>query len=165
MTHPIISTRPNGTIRSQRSSGALEFQHTISGLLTKRSHVVAELKAAQDAMAEAQADIAALDHSLKLMGFGDDPKPYMPCRKNRRIFKKGEMLRGAYDLLRQADGPLSSREICLKLLSDRGFDLSDKKTVNQVTSRVYKALLKEQESGRISGQQDRQVMVWALVLC
>ena len=94
MTHPIISTRPNGTIRSQRSSGALEFQHTISGLLTKRSHVVAELKAAQDAMAEAQADIAALDRSLKLMGFGDDPKPYMPCRKNRRIFKKGRNAKG-----------------------------------------------------------------------
>ena len=73
------------------------------------------------------------------------------------------MLRGAYDLLRQADGPLSSREICLKLLSDRGFDLTDKKTVYQVTSRLYKALLGEQEAGRVEGKRAEQAMVWDTV--
>ena len=102
--------------------------------------------------------MAALDRALKLMGFKDDPRPYMPKRKNRRIFKKGEMLSGAYAVLRQADGPLSSREICLKLLSDKGLEALDKKTVNQVTSRVYKALLREKcykenaaQGGRVLG--------------
>lgn len=64
----------------------------------------------------------------------------------------------------QADRPLSSREICLKLLSDKGFDLTDKKTVNQVTSRVYKALLREQEDGRVVGQQLGGVLVWKSIL-
>ena len=153
MTDPIISTRPNGTIRSQRSKGRMEFQHTISGLLTKRSQVVQTLRDAEYALADAQADVDALDRALKLMGFKDDPRPYMPKRKNRRIFKKGEMLSGAYAVLREADGPLSSREICLKLLSDKGFDLSDKKIVNQVTSRVYKALLREKDAGRVKAHQ------------
>ena len=127
----------------------MEFQHTISGLLTKRSQVVQTLRDAEYALADAQADVDALDRALKLVGFKDDPRPYMPKRKNWRIFKKGEMLSGAYAVLREADGPLSSREICLKLLSDKGLDALDKKTINQVTSRVYKALMIEQEAGRV----------------
>ena len=127
----------------------MEFQHTISGLLTKRSQVIQTLRDAEFALADAQADVAAIDRALKLVGFKDDPRPYMPKRKNRRIFKKGEMLRSAYDVLRAADGPLSSREICLKLLSDKGLEALDKKTINQVTSRVYKALMIEQEAGRV----------------
>ena len=140
----------------------MEFQHTISGLLTKRSQVVQTLRDAEYALADAQADVAALDRALKLMGFKDDPRPYMPKRKNRRIFKKGEMLSGAYEVLREADGPLSSREICLKLLSDKGLDALDKKTINQVTSRVYKALLREQEVGRVTARQGAGVLVWQM---
>lgn len=72
------------------------------------------------------------------------------------------MLRAAYDVLREADGPLSSREICLKLLADRGLDLTDKKAVNQVTSRVYKALLREQDAGRVMGRRSGRALVWTL---
>ena len=141
----------------------MEFQHTISGLLTKRSQVVQTLRDAEYALADAQADVAALDRALKLLGFKDDPRPYMPKRKNRRIFKKGEMLSGAYEVLREADGPLSSREICLKLLSDKGLDALDKKTVNQVTSRIYKALMVEQEAGRVVAQQHSgRALIWRL---
>jgi len=161
VTEPLISTRPNGTIRSRRAKGAREFQHTIGGLLTKRSHVVQTLREAEFALADAQADVAAIDRALKLVGFKDDPRPYMPKRKNRRIFKKGEMLSGAYAVLREADGPLSSREICLKLLSDKGLEALDKKTVNQVTSRVHKALMGEQEAGRVVSQQHAgKALVW-----
>lgn len=160
MADPIISTRPNGTIRSQRSRAGREFQHTIGGLLTKRSSVAHERNLARAAYEKLEADVDALDRTLALVGFTDNPDKYMPVRKNRRIFKKGEMLRSAYDLLREADGPLSSRDIAIALLEARGFDTGDKKHVNQVTSRVYKALLREQEAGRVEGRKLGQVMVW-----
>ena len=140
----------------------MEFQHTISGLLTKRSQVVQTLRDAEYALADAQADVAALDRSLRLLGFKENPEQYMPKHKNRRIFKKGEMLSGAYAVLREADGPLSSREICLKLLSEKGLDALDKKTINQVTSRVYKALVKEAEVGRVTRRQSERGVVWEL---
>ena len=139
----------------------MEFQHTISGLLTKRSQVAQTLRDAEYAFKDAQADVAAIDRALRLLGFKEDPRPYMPKRKNRRIFKKGEMLSGAYAVLREADGPLSSREICLKLLSDKGLDALDKKTINQVTSRVYKALMGERDAGRVAGHQHSgRALVW-----
>ena len=66
-------------------------------------------------------------------------------------------------MLREADGPLSSREICLKLLSDKGLDALDKKTINQVTSRVYKALLREKEAGNMTSQKyPGQTLAWSL---
>ena len=142
----------------------MEFQHTISGLLTKRSQIMQTLRDAEFAFKDAQADVAALDRSLRLLGFKENPEQYMPKRKNRRIFKKGEMLSGAYALLREADGPLSSREICLKLLSEKGLDCLDKKTINQVTSRVYKALMGEQKAGRVVAKQyDGRALIWAII--
>jgi len=36
----------------------------------------------------------------------------------------------------------------------------DKKTVNQVTSRVYKALLRERDVGRVVGQNSSSVLAW-----
>jgi len=40
----------------------------------------------------------------------------------------------------------------------------DKKTVNQVTSRVYKALLREQDAGRITSQKSGRRLVWKIDL-
>lgn len=163
MTDPLISTRPNGTIRSQRSKGRLEFQHTISGLLTKRSHVVEDVKAAQEVLTEAEANVAALDRSLRLLGFTDDPKQYMPKRKNRRVFKKGEMLRETMAELRKSDMPLTSRDISLALLTERGLDVADKRFVNQVTSRIHKALQREAEAGRVKARQHMgRALVWEI---
>ena len=67
----------------------------------------------------------------------------MPSRKNKRIFAKGEMKRLIRDVLRDATEPMTSREICLAILTDKGFDMRDKKRVNQVTDRVRKALRRE----------------------
>ena len=55
------------------------------------------------------------------------------------------LIRGA---LRDAAQPMSGRDICLAILPDT-FDMSDKKRVNQVTSRVYKKLCIEADAGRV----------------
>ena len=64
----------------------------------------------------------------------------MPCRKNKRIFRKGEMLRLIKGVLKDAKEPMTSREICLAILPP-DFDLSDKRRVYQVTDRVRKKVL------------------------
>jgi len=66
----------------------------------------------------------------------------------RSFIVKGEMLRLIRDVLRGAEGPLSSREITLSILAVKEFDTGDAKRVTQVTSRVYKKLLRECEFGR-----------------
>ena len=103
----------------------------INGLMTRRSFIITE---APETLTD---DLAAIDRALVLLGFTDDPSVFMPRQRNRRIFRKGEMLRLIRGVLRDATEPMSSREICLAILPDT-FDMSDKKRVNQATSRVYK---------------------------
>ena len=123
----------------------------INGLMTRRSFLISE------APKTLSSDLEAIDHSLRLLGFTEDPEAFMPCRKNKRIFAKGEMLRLIRTVLKEAGRPMTNREICLAILRAKGFDMSDKKRVYEITSRVKKTVYlqniidtnKEREQNRI----------------
>ena len=134
-----LTLRPNGKIRAQRSK---DYSMAINGLMTRRSFIISE---APDTLGM---DLQAIDRSLQLLGFTEDPQAFMPSRKNKRIFRKGEMLRLIRGVLSEATEPMTSREICFAILPP-DFDLSDKRRVNQVTDRVYKVLCRECEAGRV----------------
>ena len=99
-------------------------------------------------------DIAAIDYVLKLCGFNEDPQQYMPKLRKRQIFKKGEKRRLIRQVLEQADKPLTSREICLAILSDKDFDFNDKRRLNQTTVGVYNFLKVECELGHVTKVSD-----------
>ena len=144
MTHP-IPKRPNGTLRRHRTKG---FEHTINGLLTKRTHLIESVKQAREVLQSVEDDLAALDRVLALVGYTDDPDDVMPSRTNRRIFVAGEIARSCLKELSKG-GQKTSRELSLLLLGQKGLDLSDKDLVNGVTSRVSNALKKEVKAGRV----------------
>lgn len=102
-----LSLRPNGKHRKQRAS---DYSVTINGLMTRRSLLLTENP---DTLAD---DLAAIDYVLKLCGFIEDPQAYMPARRLKSIFKKGEKLRLIRQVLKQADRPLTSREITIAIL-------------------------------------------------
>ena len=101
-----LTLKPNGKVRPQRSK---DFRMAINGLMTRRHRLITE---ASDTVIN---DLAAIDRSLQLLGFTEDPQQFMPCRKNKRTFVKGEMVRLIRGVLREATEPMSSREICLAI--------------------------------------------------
>jgi len=135
-----LSLRPTGKHRKQRSGG---YSVTINGLMTRRSLLLSEKP---DTLID---DIAAIDYVLKLCGFNEDPQQYMPKLRKRQIFKKGEKRRLVMEALRNADKPLTSREICIAILTDKDFDFSDKRRLNQTTTGIYTFLKRECERGRV----------------
>ena len=135
-----LSLRPNGKHRKQRGK---DYSVTINGLLTRRSLLLTERP---DTVAT---DIAAIDYVLKLVSFNEDPQPYMPKLRKRSIFKKGEKLRLIREVLREASKPLTSRDICLTILSGKDFDMSDKRRLNQTTVGIYNLLCHECGQGRV----------------
>ena len=147
-----ISVR-NGSVRPQRTR---DYRTAINGLLTRRSFLLSEKP---DTLA---ADIAAIDRTLQLLGCTVNPDDYMPTRRNQRVFRRGEMLRLIRDVLKDADRPMTSREICLAILPP-DFDLSDKKRLYQVTDRVYKVLCRECETGRVHSVTELPVR-WCAVI-
>jgi len=94
-------------------------------------------------------DIAAIDYALKLCGFNEDPQQYMPERRKKQIFAKGEKRRLVMEVLRGADRALTSREICIAILTDKDFDFTDKRRLNQTTTGIYNFLSRECEAGRV----------------
>jgi len=135
-----LSLRPNGKHRKQR---ATDYSVTINGLMTRRSLLLTERP---DTLTD---DLAAIDYVLRLVGFNDDPQTYMPARRKRGIFKKGEKFRLIREILDRADKPLTGREICLAMLEGKDFDMSDTRRLNQTTTGVYNALCYQHRNGRI----------------
>ena len=123
-----LSLRPTGKHRKQRSG---DYSVTINGLMTRRSLLLTDKP---DTLA---CDIAAIDYVLQLCGFNEDPQQYMPKLRKRQIFAKGEKRRLVMETLRNADKPLTSREICIAILADKDFDFSDKRRLNQTTTGIY----------------------------
>jgi len=64
----------------------------------------------------------------------------MPERRKKQIFAKGEKRRLVMQTLRNADKPLTNREICIAILTGKDFDLSDKRRLNQTTTGIYNFL-------------------------
>ena len=141
-----LSLRPTGKHRKQRAS---DYSVTINGLMTRRSMLLSEKP---DTLTD---DIAAIDYVLKLCGFNEDPQQYMPTRRKKQIFAKGEKRRLVMETLRSADKPLTSREICLAILAGKDFDFTDKRRLNQTTVGVYNFLCCQHRLGRVD-----KVMGW-----
>ena len=135
-----LSLRPTGKHRKQRAS---DYSVTINGLMTRRSLLLSEKP---DTLTD---DIAAIDYVLKLCGFNKDPQQYMPARRKKQIFKKGEKRRLVMETLRNAHKPLTSREITIATLQGKDFDFADKRRLNQTTIGVYNFLCRQHENGRV----------------
>lgn len=116
------------------------YEHTISGLLTKRADLYQEASEARSRLAEIRNDIEALDRTLRAVGFKGDLDARMPRAKREVVFGRGELTRAILGELRDADGPLGSREIAQGIVELQGYDAKDRNYVTQLTRRVSKAL-------------------------
>lgn len=116
------------------------YEHTINGLLTKRADLYQEASEARARLAEIRNDIEALDRTLRALGFKGDLDARMPRAKREVIFGRGELTRAILGELRDADGPLGSREIAQGIVELQGYDAKDRQYVTDLTRRVSKAL-------------------------
>jgi hypothetical protein len=134
------------TIKRSRTE---TFEHTISGLLTKRADLFNEAATLRDRIAEIRNDIDSLDRVLGTLGYKGDLDASMPRQKREVIFGRGELSRGIMEELRITDGQLTSREVAQSLITTNGHDKRDRKYVADLTRRVSKALRLLASEGRV----------------
>jgi hypothetical protein len=148
------------TIKRSRTE---TFEHTINGLLTKRTDLFNEAIRIRDRLAEIKNDIGALDRVLGTLGYTGDLDAEMPRQKRDVLFGKGELTRSILDELRGASGPLGSREIAQAIVSLSGQDARDRKTITELTRRVSKALRILKEGGAVRSAVDAKGnLMWLL---
>lgn len=138
------------------------FEHTISGLLTKRADLLGEAEAIRDRLAEIRNDIDAIDRALRVIGYSGDLDAQMPRQKRHVIFGRGELSRQVFAILRRERRPLTSRQIAQEIVSDSGMDARDRKYVTDLTRRVGKAC-RQYPDGAVRKATDAQGnIVWRL---
>lgn len=139
------------------------FEHTISGLLTKRSDLFNEAERIRDRMAEIKNDIGAIDRVLGTLGYTGDLDAEMPRQKRQVIFGRGELTRAILDELRGATAPMSSREVAQSVLTIVGMDARDRKVMSDHTRRVSKALRTLREGNDVRSSVDAKGnLLWVL---
>lgn len=116
------------------------YEHTITGLLTKRMDLYHEAERIRDRMAAIKNDIAALDRVLGTLGYTGDLNKEMPRQKHERLFGQGELTRAILDVLRDATGPMATRDIAREIIAVNEQDARDRRLLTEVTRRVSKAL-------------------------
>jgi hypothetical protein len=141
------------TIKRSRTE---TFEHTISGLLTKRSDLFSEAERLRDRMGEIRNDIGAIDRVLGTLGYTGDLDAEMPRQKRQVLFGKGELTRAILDELRDAEGPLSSRDIGRAVVAVGGQDARDRKLITEVTRRASKALRTLKAEGVVRSSVDKR---------
>lgn len=140
------------------------FEHTISGLISKRADLLSEASELRDRLAVIRNDIVALDRTLKVVGYSDDPNSALPHRKLKIIFGQGELSRLIFDQLKKAPKPLSNREVAREIIAMRGQDAGDRTLLADFIKRVGKALGKMRVAGAVSSLPDELgAMRWKII--
>ena len=116
------------------------YEHTISGLLTKRADLFNEAQRIRDRLAEIKNDIGAVDRVLGTLGYAGNLDAEMPRQKRHVLFGRGELTRAILDVLRDATEPMATREIARECLAVNEQDPRDRKLLTEHTRRVSKAL-------------------------
>lgn len=129
------------------------YEHTISGLLKKRADLFNEAERIRDQMAEIKNDIGALDRVLGTLGYTGDLDAEMPRQKRQVLFGRGELTRAILEELRDAPGPMGSRDIAQAIVALNGQDARDRRLLTDITKRASKALRVLTEEGSVRRKQ------------
>ncbi len=136
--------------------------HVITGLLKKRSELMGEAQLLREKMAETSNAIDSVDHVLRSFGYVGDLDGMRP-RSNRVVyFHRNELRRFLIDELRNADAPLSARDLAEKIIGLEGKDARDRTLRNDMVKRVGKSLKLLRQQGVAVSVGRNGDLAWSL---
>lgn len=142
----------------------MTHEHTISGLLAKRSEIAGKLEHHQSLVRQLIIDLDNIDATIRM--FAPDielneikPKPLPP----RSAAYKGEVSRIVLETLRTAKHPCSTQELTMHVMAERGMNTADKALVRIVTKRVGACLRHHRNKGILRSNEGLgQLLMWEI---
>lgn len=110
--------------------------HAISALRRKRAELSGELVELETRRRALSTKISHVDETLKLMGFEGNPNDIPARRKRGWIFKRGQLQRIVFSVLRDAEGPIQNREIAAQVIYSMGWDTQDEELEALIAGKV-----------------------------
>ncbi len=154
--------RQEHNISRQRSTS---YAITINGLLTNRARLMREGRKDRDRRDQIATDIAAIDHVLtRVLGFTGDIEAVTRDFKREAVFKRGEMFAVICDVLRQADRPLTTREIAKAVYATKGKTVGSGRQSKEWINRVRHACKRLERDGTAMVAMDGHGdVVWLVI--
>lgn len=138
-------------------------ESTVNGLLQKREELQRETAMLREQMAVTANSIEAIDRVLEAFGFQGELDDKTPRAARVALFYRGELRAFLLGRLREADRPLSSRELAVMVCQTDGKDARDRRMVGDVTRRVGCALRKMRATKSVQGHRDKSgAAVWSV---
>jgi len=115
----------------------MQNEHTINGLIRKRAEIAGKIEHEQTVLRQLIIDLDNIDAALRIFKPDIDleeikPQPLPP----RHAAFKGQVTQAVFKYLREAKGPLTSKQMAEMLMKERGLNTLDKKLVVLITKRV-----------------------------
>lgn len=142
----------------------MENEHTVAGLLRKRSELAGQLEHAQNVLRAAIIDLDNLDATIRLFVPDIDlaeikPKPLPP----RNASFRGEVSAVVFTALREK-GPMTGDQLAQYVMADRGLNTADKRLSKMMAKRVGACLRHQRTKARVrSLRRPGQYMLWEVV--
>ncbi|MFN3574595.1 MAG: hypothetical protein ACK4TR_13800 [Phenylobacterium sp.] len=127
-----------------------EQPNVLHALTRKRAEVAGQIEHCQLRLRQLVSELDHLDATIRIFNPAIDlaairPKPVPP----RHAAFKGEVTRVVLDTLREADGPITSRDIAAILMRERGLDPGDRELSVLMVKRVCACLRVQRQKGLI----------------
>ena len=137
--------------------------HVIHGLVRRRAELSGDIETTQKKLQQMIVDLEHLDRTLLMF----DPEYRIDTIKPRAFrppddwSKRGQMTRIILGILRQASGPMTSRDTALQLILERGLGQDDQKLVRLMAKRCGVALRGMRDRGVAqSSEGPGQCVLW-----
>lgn len=139
--------------------------HVVSGLMKRRAELAGQVEEVQARLRQLLNDIDNLDATLRIFQPDIDleeikPKPLPP----RFPAYKGEIARIVLTALRQTTGALTTRDLTIRVMTERGLNLKDKKLMGAMAKRTGACLESYRNRGLIKSERHAaNVITWEIV--
>jgi hypothetical protein len=135
-------------------------QNIIVTLTRKREAIEAAIVNYERLLEQSRRDLAAVEACLAVFAAEGEPADVMPYFNLHRLFKRGETNRICMEAL-AAEGPLSTRELALRVIRAKGMDEGDKALRKAIAYRIVQALTLQRKRGRVAlSGKVKGVCVW-----
>jgi hypothetical protein len=132
----------------------------LSTLRRKRDEIENAIAAYRAKIEEAERDHAAIVATICLFETRDGSNAIKPWADLSRLWKRGEIVQVCRAAL-EAEGPLDTRELALRVIRAKGLDESDRLIRRAVAYRIVQALGIAAKRQKIVGMELRKgVRVW-----
>lgn len=138
------------------------YEHTINGLLGRRTEIMEEMAVTRERLAVLSNDVEAIDRVLESLGYAGEIK--LSTRAPRIVlFYRGELRQFLAGYLRD-NGPSTSRQMAEALIQMEGKDARDRRMMNDIVKRIGKALRQMMELKMITrtAEKIKGEYVWQL---